>query len=77
MNIAPGLGAGAAKPGLISGMLGSLSPQGQAAAITVGGQLTGGLIQGVGARQEQKRQEQMAADQKATYNTNIGTRLWG
>ncbi len=61
----------AAKPGLISGMLGSLSPQGQAAAITVGGQLTGGLIQGVGMRQEQKRQEQMAADQKAAYNTNI------
>jgi hypothetical protein len=67
----------AKKPGIISGMLSGLSPQGQAAAITVAGQTAGGLIQGVGMRQEQKRQEQMAADQKAAYNTNIGTRLWG
>lgn len=75
MNTIPG----SSGPGIIqraAGAFSNLSPQGQAAAITVGGQLTGGLIQGVGMRQEQKRQEQMAADQKAAYNTNIGTRLW-
>ena len=33
----------AQKPGIINGMFSGLSPQGQAAAITVGGQLTGGL----------------------------------
>jgi hypothetical protein len=28
-------------------------------------------MQGVGARQEQKRQEQLTAEQKAAYNRNI------
>lgn len=62
--------------GLVGNFLGGLSPQGQAAAITVGGQLTGGLIQGYGMRQEQKRQEELAGDARARYNTNVGSRVW-
>ena len=72
MNIAPGLGgagAGASKGILASAMS---SPYFAPAVVTSGTQLIGGVMQGVGARQEQKRQEQMAADQKATYNRNIG-----
>ncbi len=36
-----------------------------------------GYGQGYGAQKQQERQEQMAEDQKASYNRNIGTRLWG
>lgn len=71
MNIAPGLGAGAgaAPTGLIGKMM--ASPYAAPALITSGTQLVGGVMQGYGARQEQKRQEQMAEDQRATYNRNI------
>jgi hypothetical protein len=62
--------------GLVGNFLGGLSPQGQAASIMVGGQLTGGLIQGYGMRQEQKRQEELAGDARARYNTNVGSRVW-
>jgi hypothetical protein len=77
VNIAPGLGsagAGASKGLLASAMA---SPSAAPALITGGTQLIGGVMQGYGARQEQKRQEQMTEDQKAAYNRNIGTRLWG
>lgn len=76
-DAAAGAGArAAAKPGLVGNFLGGLSPQGQAASIMVGGQLTGGLIQGYGMRQEQKRQEELAGDARARYNTNVGSRVW-
>jgi hypothetical protein len=52
------------------------SPYFAPAVVTSGTQLIGGVMQGVGARQEQKRQEQMADDQKKAYNTNVGTRLY-
>jgi hypothetical protein len=61
--------AGASKGLLASAMA---SPYFAPAVVTSGTQLIGGVMQGYGARQEQKRQEQMAADQKATYNRNIG-----
>jgi hypothetical protein len=47
------------------------------ALIQTGGQLIGGAMQGYGMREEQKRQEQLAADARDRYNTNVGTRLWG
>lgn len=59
------------KSGLISSMWTSLSPQAQAATITGGTQLAGGLIQGYGMQKAQDRQEQLTAEQKATYNRNI------
>jgi CMP-N-acetylneuraminic acid synthetase len=61
--------AGASKGFIASAMA---SPYFAPAVVTSGTQLIGGVMQGYGARQEQKRQEQMAADQKATYNRNIG-----
>ena len=69
--------AGAAKPGLISGVWESMGPYGKAAAISTGGQLIGGAMQAYGMSQEQKRQERLADEQLRTYNTNVGTRLWG
>jgi hypothetical protein len=66
--------AGAGSTGLIGKMM--ASPYAAPALISSGTQLAGGLIQGVGARQEQKRQEQLTNDQRAAYNTNIGTRLF-
>jgi hypothetical protein len=71
MNIAPGLGgagAGASKGFIASAMA---SPYFAPAVVTSGTQLVGGVMQGVGARQEQKRQEQLTAEQKAAYNRNI------
>ena len=72
MNIAPGLGAGAgaAPTGIVAKMM--ASPYAAPAMITGTTQLVGGVMQGYGARQEQKRQEQMAEDQRAAYNRNIG-----
>lgn len=70
MNTIPG----SSGPGIIqraAGAFSNLSPQGQAAAITVGGQLTGGLIQGYGAKKAQEEQQQLTEDQRALYNRNI------
>ena len=67
--------AAQAGTGLIGKMI--ASPYAAPALIQTGGQLIGGVMQGVGARKEQKRQEQIAEDQKLAYDHNIGTRLWG
>jgi hypothetical protein len=48
-----------------------------AATVLAGGQLAGGLIQGVGAQKEAERQEQLQAEVRARYNRNVGTPLWG
>jgi hypothetical protein len=53
------------------------SPYAAPAAIMSGTQLIGGVMQGAGARQEQKRQEEMDVTARNRYNTNIGTRLFG
>lgn len=65
---------GAAPSGLIGKMM--ASPYAAPAMIQTGGQLIGGVMQGYGARQEQKRQEQITADQRLTQDTNMKTRLW-
>ena len=61
-----------------SGLIGKMmaSPYAAPAMIQTGGQLIGGVMQGYGARQEQKRQEQLTADQKLAQDTNMKTRLW-
>jgi hypothetical protein len=66
--------AGAGSTGLIGKMM--ASPYAAPALISSGTQLAGGLIQGVSARQEQKRAENMDAQKLAAYNTNIGTPLF-
>jgi hypothetical protein len=69
MNIAPGLGgagAGASKGFIASAMA---SPYFAPAVVTSGTQLVGGLIQGVGMQKAQNQQ-------KADWNTNVGTRLY-
>jgi hypothetical protein len=72
----PGVGVPTSPPtGLIAGMMSS--PYAAPAAIMSGTQLIGGVMQGAGARQEQKRQEQLDQTARNRYNTNIGTRLWG
>lgn len=48
----------------------------RASLITGGTQLIGGVMQGYGAQKQQERQEQMAEDQRAAYNRNVGTSLW-
>lgn len=68
-------GAGAANGGLISQMM--ASKYAAPALITTGGQLIGGVMQGYGAQKQQERQEQLSAEERARYNRNIGTRLWG
>jgi hypothetical protein len=62
-----------------TGLVGSImsSPYTAPALISGGTQLIGGAMQGYGAQQQQKKQEQMAADERQRYNTNVGTRLWG
>jgi hypothetical protein len=72
----PGLNVPAAPPsGMIEKMMAS---QYTAPALISGGtQLIGGAMQGYSAQQQQKKQEQMAADERNRYNTNVGTRLWG
>jgi hypothetical protein len=67
------------KSGLISraaNAFTSLSPQAQAATITGGTQLVGGLIQGVGMQKAQNDQAKQTAQQKADWNSNVGTRLY-
>jgi hypothetical protein len=55
-----------------------MSSQYTAPALISGGtQLIGGVMQGVGAKKEQERQDQMVVDERERYNRNIGTRLWG
>lgn len=61
----------AANPGIIGRAWESLGPYGKAAAVSGGTQLVGGLIQGYGMQKAQDRQEQLTAEQKATYNRNI------
>lgn len=63
------IAGGAAPTGIVAKMM--ASPYAAPALITSGTQLVGGVMQGYGARQEQKRQDQMAEDQRATYNRNI------
>jgi hypothetical protein len=62
-----------------SGLLAkAMSSQYTAPALISGGtQLIGGAMQGYGAQKQQERQEQMAEEQRATYNRNMGGRLWG
>lgn len=48
-----------------------------AATVLAGGQLAGGLIQGVGAQKEAERQERLQAEARARYSRNVGTPLWG
>jgi hypothetical protein len=67
------------KSGLISraaNAFTSLSPQAQAATITGGTQLIGGVMQGVGMQKAQNDQAKQTAQQKADWNTNVGTRLY-
>jgi hypothetical protein len=69
MNIAPGLGgagAGASKGFIASAMA---SPYFAPAVVTSGTQLIGGAMQGYGAQKQ-------TAQQKADWNTNVGTRLY-
>jgi hypothetical protein len=66
--------AGAGSTGLIGKMM--ASPYAAPALISSGTQLIGGVMQGYGARQEQKRVEDMDAQKLGTYNRNIGTRLF-
>jgi phage-related protein len=66
-----------APPAATGGWFSNMSPLAQAATISAGSQLAGGLIQGYGMQQQQQHQEQLAADERARYNKNIGTRLWG
>ncbi len=77
--LAPGLGAGAgaapASTGIISKMM--ASQYAAPALISTGGQLIGGAMQGYGAKKQYEEQKKLAADERARYNTNIGTRLWG
>ena len=65
-------------PGLLASAMSS--PYTAPAMIMSGTQLVGGAMQGYGAQQEAKRQEQrqdqMTADARAKYNTNVGTRLY-
>lgn len=70
-----GTDVAAKSTGLIGKMM--ASPYAAPALISGGTQLIGGVMQGVGAREEQKRQEQLDATARNRYNTNIGTRLWG
>lgn len=75
MNTIPG----STGPGLIQraanglgNVWNGMGDKAQAAAITGGTQLVGGLIQGYGMQKAQDRQEQLTADQRAAYNRNIG-----
>lgn len=76
LQLTPGAATAAAKPGLIGSFMSS-SPYAAPAAIMAGSQLVGGVMQGVGAQQQQKHQEDLDAAARQRYNTNIGTRLWG
>ncbi len=71
---AAGSGA-AANTGIISKMM--ASQYAAPALISTGGQLIGGAMQGYGAQKQYEEQKKLAADERARYNTNIGTRLWG
>jgi hypothetical protein len=75
LNVLASEGGAAGGQGLIGKMM--ASPYAAPALISSGTQLIGGVMQGYGARQEQKRQEQLTNEQKAAYSRNIGTRLWG
>lgn len=73
-DAAAGAGASGGGSGIISraaSAFGKLSPQAQAAAITGGTQLAGGLIQGYGMQRAQDEQQRLSEEQKATYNRNI------
>lgn len=74
---------GSTGPGLISraasglsNVWNSMGDRGQAATITGGTQLVGGLIQGYGMQKAQDRQEQLTeeqlAERRAKYNANVG-----
>lgn len=65
------------QPGLLSRVMSGLGPYGTSAAITGGTQLAGSLMQGVGMQQQAKRQEQLAAEQRAKYNANIAGYRYG
>lgn len=62
-----------------TGLIGKMmaSPYAAPALISTGGQLIGGAMQGYGAQKQYEDQKKLAADERARYNTNIGTRLWG
>jgi hypothetical protein len=66
--------AGAAAPAA-KGLIGSLSPMGQFAAISGGTQLLGGAIQGAGMQKAQDEQrtyeEQQIANQRARYEASV------
>lgn len=71
LQLAP---AAAKSGGLINGIMSS--PYTAPALISGGTQLIGGVMQGIGAREEQKRQEDLDAAARNRYNINMGTRLW-
>jgi hypothetical protein len=58
-----------------------MNSYGGAAAIMGGSQLAGGLISGAGQQKalddQRAYEEKAAADQRARYNANVGTSLWG
>lgn len=73
------LGADAASTGMIGKMM--ASPYAAPALISGGTQLISGAMQGYGNQkiyeQQKQDQKQLAADERARYNTNVGTRLFG
>lgn len=72
-----GAGAGASNTGLLSSIWNGLGPYGKAAAVTGGTQMFGSLMQGYGMQQQQRRAEQMAEEQRARYNRNVGGYRYG
>lgn len=57
-----------------TGLIGKMmaSPYAAPALINTGGQLIGGVMQGVGAQQQVKERRKLEADALARYKTNVG-----
>ncbi len=66
----------AATKGLVGGTMAS-NPYLAPALVNAGSQIIGGIGQGKMIKDEREYQERLAGEERARYNTNVGTSLWG
>lgn len=75
LNVLASEAAPAATKGIVSSIMSS--PYTAPALISGATQLVGGAMQGYGAQKQYEDQKKIAVNDRARYNTNVGTRLWG